>query len=54
MLDRNNLTEFRKNISALDNRAIFEIPEILANLLEKAAVNAGESRNFATSPTAIK
>jgi len=36
MLEPKNLAEFRKNISALDNRAIFEIPEILANLLEKA------------------
>jgi len=36
MLEPKNLAEFRKNIGALDNRAIFEIPEILANLLEKA------------------
>ena len=36
MLKPQNLAEFRKNINALNNRAIFEIPEILANLLEKA------------------
>lgn len=33
MLDPVNLAEFRKNVGALDNRAIFEIPEILAKLL---------------------
>jgi hypothetical protein len=33
MLDRTNLEEFRRNVAALDNRAIFEIPEILAKLL---------------------
>lgn len=33
MLEPAALAEFRKNIAALDNRAIFEIPEILAKLL---------------------
>jgi Glycosyltransferase family 28 C-terminal domain len=33
MLDPATLAEFRKNVAALDNRAIFEIPEILAQLL---------------------
>jgi hypothetical protein len=33
MLEPGNLAEFRKNVAALDNRAIFEIPEILAKLL---------------------
>jgi hypothetical protein len=37
MLDRTNLEEFRKNVAALDNRAIFEIPEILAKLLGEAS-----------------
>ena len=37
MLDRTNLEEFRKNVAALDNRAIFEIPEILARLLGEAS-----------------
>lgn len=36
MLEPKNLAEFRQNINALNNRAIFEIPEILANLLEKS------------------
>jgi hypothetical protein len=33
MLDPANLAEFRKNVAAQNNRAIFEIPEILAQLL---------------------
>jgi 1,2-diacylglycerol 3-beta-galactosyltransferase len=33
MLEPAKLAEFRRNVSALDNRAIFEIPEILARLL---------------------
>jgi Glycosyltransferase family 28 C-terminal domain len=34
MLEPIRLAEFRKNVAALDNRAIFEIPEMLAKLLE--------------------
>jgi len=33
MLDPATLAEFRRNVSAQDNRAIFEIPEIFAELL---------------------
>jgi len=33
MLEPATLAEFRKNVAAQDNRAIFEIPEILAKLL---------------------
>jgi 1,2-diacylglycerol 3-beta-galactosyltransferase len=33
MLDPVTLAEFRKNVAAQNNRAIFEIPEILAKLL---------------------
>jgi 1,2-diacylglycerol 3-beta-galactosyltransferase len=40
MLEPAKLAEFRNNVAALDNRAIFEIPEILAKLL-------GESESFA-------
>jgi hypothetical protein len=39
MLDPARFEEFRKNVAALNNRAIFEIPEILAKLL-------GESSEF--------
>jgi UDP-N-acetylglucosamine:LPS N-acetylglucosamine transferase len=33
MLEPARLAEFRRNVAALDNRAIFEIPEMLAKLL---------------------
>jgi 1,2-diacylglycerol 3-beta-galactosyltransferase len=36
MLEPANLAEFRKNVAAQDNRAIFEIPKILAKLLDEA------------------
>jgi len=39
MLDPARLQEFRKNVAALDNRAIFEIPEILAKLLGEPAMS---------------
>jgi 1,2-diacylglycerol 3-beta-galactosyltransferase len=37
ILDPAALAEFRKNVAALDNRAIFEIPEILDKLLRESA-----------------
>lgn len=37
MLEPVRLAEFRKNVAALDNRAIFEIPEMLAKLLGESA-----------------
>jgi hypothetical protein len=37
MLDPVTLAEFRKNVGALENRAIFEIPEILEKLLRESA-----------------
>jgi hypothetical protein len=37
MLDPVPLAEFRKNVAALENRAIFEIPEILDKLLRESA-----------------
>jgi len=33
MLDPAALSEFRRNVIAQNNRAVFEIPEILARLL---------------------
>ena len=47
MLEPAKLAEFRKNVAALDNRAIFEIPEILAQLLEEKPVNAQMQGNEA-------
>jgi 1,2-diacylglycerol 3-beta-galactosyltransferase len=40
MLDPANLTEFRKNVAAQNNQAIFEIPEILAKLLGEPSSSA--------------
>src|SRR6202163_2388354 len=48
MLEPATLADFRRNIAALENRAIFEIPEILANLLEGSAV---EDEKQASRPT---
>jgi 1,2-diacylglycerol 3-beta-galactosyltransferase len=45
MLEPATLDEFRKNVAALNNRAIFEIPEMLAKLL-------GESSTLAEKPAA--
>jgi hypothetical protein len=41
MLDPAKLQEFRKNVAALENHAIFEIPEILAKLLGEPAITIG-------------
>src|SRR5712671_4423413 len=48
MLDPVTLAEFRKNVGGLENRAIFEIPEILEKLLrESADAKASGSRGTA-------
>ena len=47
MLEPARLAEFRKNVAALDNRAIFEIPEMLAKLLRESA---GAAERPATPP----
>jgi hypothetical protein len=36
MLEPATLAELRKNVAALNNRAIFEIPEILDKLLSES------------------
>lgn len=43
MLEPARLAEFRKNVAALNNQAIFEIPEILARLLGESAESAVRS-----------
>jgi len=43
ILEQARLAEFRKNVAALDNRAIFEIPEMLAKLLGESAKGAERS-----------
>jgi hypothetical protein len=50
MLEPARLAEFRKNVAALNNRAIFEIPEILAKLLgEPSETIASNPRSKAAS-----
>jgi 1,2-diacylglycerol 3-beta-galactosyltransferase len=54
ILEPANLAEFRKNVAALNNRAIFEIPEMLAKLLgpsEEAAEPAATTTPIQTSST---
>jgi hypothetical protein len=48
IVDPATLAEFRKNVAALDNRAIFEIPEILENLLRDSASQQASQPNSAT------
>ncbi|MHB8503609.1 MAG: glycosyltransferase [Candidatus Acidiferrales bacterium] len=43
ILEPARLAEFRKNVAALDNRAIFEIPEMLAKLLAAPVRTAEQS-----------
>jgi len=43
MLEPASLAGFRKNVAALDNRAIFEIPEMLARLLAQPSETAERS-----------
>jgi hypothetical protein len=50
MLEPATLAEFRKNVAALDNRAIFEIPEILAQLLEESSDAQGAEPAALRSP----
>lgn len=42
MLEPATLAEFRRNIAGLENRAIFEIPEVVGKLLGEPAASAGE------------
>jgi 1,2-diacylglycerol 3-beta-galactosyltransferase len=54
ILEPANLAEFRKNVAALNNRAIFEIPELLAKLLgpsEQAAEPSASAAPIQTSST---
>jgi 1,2-diacylglycerol 3-beta-galactosyltransferase len=54
MLDPQRLAEFRANVASLDNRAIFEIPEILVKLLAEAPSNAsGNASNPADSRVTV-
>jgi spore coat polysaccharide biosynthesis predicted glycosyltransferase SpsG len=50
MLDPVTLAELRANVAKLENRAIFEIPEILATLLARADANGVDTSKDASSP----
>jgi 1,2-diacylglycerol 3-beta-galactosyltransferase len=50
MLEPATLEQFRKNVAAQDNRAIFEIPEILAKLLGESPA---KSQTAIPAPVAI-
>jgi 1,2-diacylglycerol 3-beta-galactosyltransferase len=51
MLELAKLEEFRKNVAAQNNRAIFEIPEILATLLGEARVASESAVSVSTANT---
>jgi 1,2-diacylglycerol 3-beta-galactosyltransferase len=54
ILEPLRLAEFRKNVAALENRAIFEIPEMLAGLLatpSEAGLPSGAAAGVDTPPT---
>ena len=51
ILEPARLAEFRKNVAALHNRAIFEIPEMLAKLLEAQQATPGKSAATETIQT---
>jgi len=38
LLEPASLAEFRRNVGALENRAIFEVPEIFGKLLGESAI----------------
>jgi 1,2-diacylglycerol 3-beta-galactosyltransferase len=44
MLEPTTIAEFRKNVAAQNNRAIFEIPEILAKLLGEPSSSAAPEK----------
>lgn len=53
ILEPATLAEFRKNVAALNNRAIFEIPEMLASLLKEPDMEAKPSAAPAKIPASV-
>jgi 1,2-diacylglycerol 3-beta-galactosyltransferase len=53
MLDPAALAQFRKNVASQENRAIFEIPEILAKLLSDATPESGAAAPATVAASAI-
>jgi hypothetical protein len=54
MLEPATLAEFRSNVAALNNRAVFEIPEILATLLAEPKATDSSVRQTASVPSPAK
>jgi hypothetical protein len=50
MLEPATLAEFKRNVTAQDNRAVFEIPEILAKLLGEPRLDVSDPTKKDTSP----
>jgi Glycosyltransferase family 28 C-terminal domain len=53
MVEPAMLAELRKNVAALDNRAIFEIPEILAKLLSEPSGQVSAHRDLSPQAKAV-
>ena len=53
MLDPATMAQFKKNVAAQDNRAIFEIPEIIAMLLDATSTAAERGRETHQSHIAL-
>src|SRR6266850_2554135 len=53
MLEPASLAEFRKNVAAQENRAIFEIPEILAKLLFETAADSRPAKSAPSAAHAV-
>ncbi len=53
MLDPATMAQFKKNVAAQDNRAIFEIPEIIAKLLDATSTAAERGRETHQSHIAL-
>jgi 1,2-diacylglycerol 3-beta-galactosyltransferase len=53
MLVPASLAEFRKNVAAQENRAIFEIPEILAKLLGETAADSLPAKSVPSATHAV-
>ena len=54
MLEPTNLATFRNNVAAQQNRAVFEIPEILAKLLDASSTVAERGRETVDSEIALR
>ena len=49
MLEPGALAEFRRNVERLDNRAVFEVPEIFGRLMGEGTGKEADSRQQLTA-----